>query len=108
MLALIALLGPSIIGLKFLEHLLKEINIKNMVYYFTILLTLSLTLNNIISALLFKVNNVFNALNSYPLYFSKYVLVSLIINLLLALFLSVIIKYIKINVKVEKNEKKNK
>ena len=107
MLAIIALLGPSIIGLKFLDYLIK-LNRKNTIYYFVILLTMSVTINNVISYLLFDVMDVVYHLSFFPIYLAKYVLISLIVNIVLALILSILIKNVSLKIEVQKVENPKK
>ena len=91
-----------------LDYLVK-LNRKNTIYYFIVLLTISVTINNVISYLLFNIADVIYHLNLFPIYFAKYTLISIIINLVLALILSIIIKNINLNLEVKKieNHKKN-
>lgn len=107
MLVIIALFGPSIIGLKFLDYFVK-LNKKNTIYYFVILLTISITLNNIISYLFFNIADVIYHLNILPIYFGKYVFISLMINIVLAVILSIIIKGVSLKIEVENVEKNKK
>ncbi len=104
MFGVIALIGPSVIGLKVLEHLLNGLSKKNIFYYFTILLTISVIINNSISYSLFNITDVFYHLNNFPIYLAKYVLISIIINIVLALILSIIIKSVRLKIEVEKIE----
>lgn len=104
MFAVIAIIGPSIIGLKLLDYLLKGLSKKNIIYYFVILLTLSLALNNAISYLVFNITDIFTSLNAFPIYFSKYITISLIINIVLSLLWVVIIKNVSLKIEVERIE----
>ena len=115
---LIAILFPSVLGVKILDYLNKGLSLKNTVYYYFILVMLSNFFNNIFSYLFFKVNeNIFYALCEYPIFFSKFVLVSIAINILLVLLIIILQKNIKIdvvtvpigskNAKRKTNKKKN-
>ena len=106
MLAIIAILFPSVVGLKIIEHFSRKFVLKDYVYYFVFLLLCSTVLNCVVSYLIFHVGfDVFSQLNLYPIYFCKYAIISTIINTLLA-FISVIIKKnLNFEIEVKKNEK---
>lgn len=110
MFAALAILLPSVFGIKFLDYLNKGLSFKNTIYYYLILVLGSNCFNNILSYLLFKVdNNIFSALNEFPVFFSKFVLTSIVINVLLVFIIIIFQKNIKIEVEVkEKNNVKKK
>jgi len=106
MFTLIAILAPSFLGVKFIEHLLKGLTIRNTIYYYTILLLFSSLLNNLFCNLLWKLNDsILLNLNAYPIFFCKYVILSIIINIILGLVFVVIIKNISFKIVVEENVK---
>lgn len=67
--ALIAILIPSVLGIKILDYLNRGLSLKNTIYYYFILVMLSNFFNNIFSYLFFKVDeNTFYALCEYPIF----------------------------------------
>ena len=101
MYALIALLLPSLLGLKVMDYLLKGLTIKNIIFYYCILLLISQGINNLILVSFFDIDNLWNSLNDVSNFFSIYILISSVINVLLVLIFVVLIKNIKLEVEVE-------
>jgi len=95
MFMLIAVLIPSVIGVKVIESLMKEekIDKKRYIYFFLVLLLSSSIINNIISYVLFDVDmNILEFLNTFPIFFVKYCIVSILINVVIAFIIVVILK----------------
>ena len=102
MYALIAILAPSIFGVKIIDYFNKGLSLKNTIYYFIILLMFSSVINTAISYLLLNTDMyIFNSINNYPLLFSKYTLISIIINVILAIIIVIAQKNISFNIEVE-------
>ncbi len=106
MYALIAMLLPSLFGLKVMDYLLKGLKIKNLIFYYGILLLMSQGINNLIVLSFFDIDNsLWNALNEVSTFFSIYILISIVINILLVLMFVILIKNIKLEVEVKYEEK---
>ena len=96
---------PSVIGLFMLERFFNNhrLGIKNYIYYFVILCLFSNIMCLVISKLFFNISSYISmSLNSYPIYFVKYVLISLLFNFIFVVIISCVKKYIKITIEVEK------
>lgn len=107
MYAIIAILLPSVLGVKILDYFNRGLSLKNTIYYFLILVLVSNFLNNIFAHVMFDVSeNVFGALNDFPIFFSKFVLVSIIINLFLVFLIVVLQRSLKLEI-VAAEEKHN-
>lgn len=109
MFGLIGMILPSIFGLIILEHIAKDwkLSKKNYVYVFSMLLLFSSIISLVISRFLFGVEDyVFECLSYYPMFFVKYVTVSLVVNFILAIIFILIRKYISIHIEVSKRETK--
>lgn len=105
---LMAILLPSVLGVKILDYLNKGLDLKNTVYYYFILVLFSNFFNNIFSYLIFKINeNIFYSLCEYPILFSKFILVSIVINILLVFLIIILQKNIKIDVVTVSKGSKN-
>ena len=98
------LIFPSIIGIYILEKLLNELkfNIKDYIYYGVILTLLSNCLSLIISRILFNLNGSIEVFLNYPIFFVKYVFVSLIFNFIIAVGITIVKKNIDISIEVKK------
>ena len=110
MYALIAILAPSILGVKIIDYLNKGLSFKNTIYYFTILLLFSSILNSVIAYSLLNIDDkLFNNLNSSLVLFEEYSLISIFINILLALIVIVVQKNASFTLEVKdvKKSKKN-
>ena len=106
MFALIAILIPSLIGLKIIEYFFKEFNLKDYIYYYLVLLLFTSILNCIVAYSIFHLEaNIFYHLNWLPIYFCKYSLISIFVNVLFAFFIVVIVKNISCKIEVLKSEK---
>ena len=106
MYALIAMLLPSLFGLKVMDYLLKGLKIKNLIFYYGILLLVSQGINNLIVLSFFDIDNsLWSALNEVSTFFSIYILISIVINILLVLMFVILIKNIKLEVEVKYEEK---
>lgn len=106
MFMLIAVLVPSLVGVKILDYLEKGISLKNGIYYFAILLLFSSVIDNILTYLLFNINSdILTYLNTLPIFFCKYILISVVINVLLAIIIFIIKSNVIFEIEVEKNEK---
>ena len=111
MYTVIELLLPSLFGLKIMDYLLKGLTVKNIIFYYSILLLLSQAINNIIVVSFFDIDkSLWTSLNEVSMFFSNYVLISIVINILLALIFVILIKNVKLEVEVEyaENSKENK
>lgn len=113
MFMLIAVLIPSVVGVKIIDYLVHGLNLKRTIYWFAILLLISTCLNNIIVYLAFGLDsNILSHLNNLPIFFCKYVLISFIINIVMAFGIVVCMKNFSIEIKKEtikeeKSVKKN-
>lgn len=103
----ICLFLPSIIGIKFIDILIKNLKTKDLIIYYLMLVLFSNTICIIISRFLFNIEQdmIFN-LNSCPMFFVKYVLISIILNLIISFIFSLIIKNFSLSLEVVKNDKK--
>lgn len=109
MLTFIALFIPSAVGLKLIDYFDKGLDFKRNIYYYILLLLLSTIITNVLVYLFFGVaNNITAYLDSLPIFFAKYALVSLVLNLLLGLIIVVIRENISFQIEVEKVEKERK
>lgn len=111
MFAIIAVLLPSILGLMFFEYLYKKMNMKQSVYIYVLLLLISCLFNNFICCFAFEVkDSVIVFLENFPMFFFKYVFISITINIILAFVFTSLIKNcsIKVVVSDEENVKKKK
>lgn len=107
MYSLIAILGPSVIGVKILDYLKRGLGLKNTLYYYLILLVLSTIFNVTITYLLLGTeNNLFVNLNIFPILLVKYMILSLGVNVVLSLIIFYLQKNITIVAEAEKVEKK--
>jgi hypothetical protein len=105
MYGIIAIFCPSIVGVKLIDYLNKEEK-RGLFYDYIILLISSLVLNNVITYVLFNIHsNIFENLNQLPIYWVKFVIVSVIINIILALLIVVVKKNVSIKVEVVDCEK---
>ena len=100
--AVIAILLPSVFGLKLLDYLKRGISLKNSFYYYMILLLGSSFINNILSYFFFDINSNFIDNFIYPIFFSKYVLMSVFVNTIIVLIIIVLQNNIQLEVKVKK------
>lgn len=108
MFSLIAILTPSVLGLKIIDYFKKDLNIKQIFYYYFILLLFSNVGTNIIVNLLFNINeNIYNELNIDSIFFSQYTLTSVVISVLLVIIYLIIDKNLTFKLEVE-NVKKEK
>ena len=113
--AFIAIFLPSVLALKLFDYLNKGISLKNSFYYYAVLLLISSFVNNILSYFLFNMSS--NIIDSfiYPIFFSKYILMSIIVNILIMFIIIVLKNNVKFEINVkksgvynEKNRKKKK
>ena len=103
MFALIAVFLPSVIGVKIIDYLIGKLDLKRTIYWFCILLLLSTVVNNIIAYLVFGLDSqILYYLNTLPILFCKYVIISIMLNIILALGIIVCIKNISIEIKTAK------
>ncbi len=108
MFAVVAILLPSFVGIKLMDHLLKSLKVKDIVIYYGILVLFTQGINNILVKYYYNINDtLWNSLNIGTDFFSIYILVSLIINVLITLLLVVIVKNIKFEVEVAYAKKNN-
>ena len=108
MFAIVAILLPSFVGIKLMDHLLKSLKVKDIVIYYGILVLFTQGINNILVKYYYNINDtLWNSLNIGTDFFSIYILVSLIINVLITLLLVVIVKNIKFEVEVAYAKKNN-
>ena len=111
MFTIIAVLLPSVLGVKLIDYLYKGLNLKRSLYFFVSLLLISSFINNFLVCVLFKIDSgILVYLNDLPFFFCKYVLISLIINILFALLIVVMMKNVSLEVEVldEKDKKVKK
>lgn len=109
MTAFVAIFLPSVIGVKIMDYLEKGLSLKNIIFYYIILVTVSLGINSVFSYLFFNINSeIVNNLNSLPIFLSKFLLVSIVINIVLSILLCVIKNNFSFNIEVKKNEKSKK
>ncbi len=102
MYALLAVFGPSIIGLKLLDYLKKGLNIKNVIYYYLSLLVLSSACTNVVVYyLLGTKKDLFDLLNSSVFFFGQYTLINVLVNIILVLIIYVFIKNISFDIVVK-------
>lgn len=102
MYSLIAILGPSVIGLKLMDYFKKGLNIKNVIYYYLILLVLSSASTNIIVYYLLSTKGeLFDLLNNSVLYFGEYTLINVLVNIIWALIIYILCKNISFDVVVK-------
>lgn len=107
MFGIIAVLIPSVIGIKLFDYLRKGLSLKNTVYYYLIFLGLSWIICSSLGSTLFTVsNNLFIKLCNDPFLFSEFTGLSILINVILAILIEVIIRNIKINIVTDKVTKK--
>ena len=95
---------PSVVGLFILEKILNDYNfkIKDYFYYFIIFSLFSNIICLVITRIFFNISSyIVASLESYPIFFVKYVIVSLLINLILAITFSCVHKYVEISIEVE-------
>ena len=107
MFGVIAVLIPSVIGIKLFDYLRKGLNLKNTIYYYLIFLGISWIICSSLGGSLFEVNNnLFIKLCNDPFLFSEFTGLNILINVILAILTEVIIRNIKVNITTEKaNEK---
>lgn len=106
---IIGLIFPSIFGLFCLEKMDKkwELKTKDYVYLLSLLILFSNSIVFVISRIVWNVEyNMVEYLNYYPIFFVKYVIVSLIVNFGLAILFVLVKKYVDINIEVIYCEKK--
>ena len=109
MVAFIAVFLPSVIGVKVLDYLEKGLSLKNIVFYYIILVTLSLEFNSVFSYLFLHVDSeLTNNLNNYPGILSKFLLISIIINIILSVLFYVLKRNFSFDIEVKQNEKNKK
>ncbi len=107
MFSFVAIFVPSILGVGVIEYFKKNINLKNSIYYYAILLAFSNVINVVVSYCLFDVSSsIAIILDSAPIYFCKYIVVSILVNCILAFLIVLFEKNISFEVEVVKNEKK--
>ena len=69
MYTLIALLFPSIVGVKVINDLHKKLTLLEIIYYYGVLVLISTILNNIMSYAFFGITrNVSNSLEKFPIF----------------------------------------
>lgn len=108
MYSLMAILCPSVFGIKLLDYFNKRISLKNTIYYYLLLVMFSNVLTSVFVYIFFKTSsNYIEYLNTLPIFFAKYVLVSLLINFILVIIITVSMKNMSFKIEV-KNEKKGK
>lgn len=108
MLAAICLFLPSILGLKFLMHLNKNMNIKDMIIYYLLLVLFSNFICVGVMSIVRKLNiNLIAELEAYTLTAFKYLTLGIIANLILALIFTVFIKFISFKIEVNNDKKGN-
>ena len=109
MFAFIAIFIPSIIGVKIIDYIEKGISLKQSIYHYSILILLSSVFNNLVSYILFHLKSqIIVYLNTLPIYFCKYVIISIVINILLAFIFIIIEKNVSFELEVESiNERKS-
>lgn len=104
---LIATMLPSVFGVKILDYLNKNLSLKNIIFYYLILVLCSNIFNCFFAYLLFGVNsNLLSNISEYPILFCKFSMLSIVINVILSLIILIIQKNVKIEVVVDKNENK--
>ncbi len=112
MYALLAILGPSIIGLKLLDYFKKGLNIKNIIYYYLSLLVLSSACTNIIVYYLLETKkDLFDLLSNSTFFFGQYTLINTLVNIILVLIIYVFIKNVSFDIivkEVDTGDRKNK
>lgn len=107
MFGVIAVLIPSVIGIKLFDYLRKGLSLKNTIYYYLIFLGISWIICSSLGSSLFEVNNnLFIKLCNDPFLFSEFTGLNILINVILAILTEVIIRNIKINITTEKVNKK--
>lgn len=107
MIAIIGLVIPSILGVYFFEILSKDKNstLERKISVFLVLLLFSSILNFVSSKLFFNITeNIELSLNKYPIFFVKYVLLSLVFDMILSFVCVIVSKYIHITIEVKGNE----
>ena len=106
MIAVIAIVFPSILGVKLIDYLMKNISLKNTFYYFSLLLLFSTLINVFIFKILFQINsNIFVNLNTYTGLLIEYLAVSITINIILAFIIVMISKNVSMSLKYKKKRK---
>lgn len=104
----VAFFIPSLLGLKLIDILLKE-DKKELIFNYVILLSFSMIINNIISFAIFNIpSNIYYHLKELPIFFSKYMVCSIVINILIAFIIIVVKKNCSLELEIEKNETKKK
>ncbi len=108
MIAILSLMFPSVLGLKFLIHLNKNISIKDEIIYYLLLVLFS---NFICFGLiyLFKEINIdlVTYLNTYSFSAFKYIILSLLANIFMAFIITIFIKYFSFKLEVNNDSKNN-
>ena len=107
---IIAILVPSVLGVKFFDYLNRGLSLKNTIYYYLILVLFSNILTVCLSYLVMNIgDNVFYNIWYYPIIFVKYTAISVVLNVCLVLFITVLKKNISFEViSGEKKKKTNK
>lgn len=109
MMAFVAIFLPSIIGIKILDYLENGLTLKNIIFYYLTFVTLSLGFNSVFSYMFFHINNVIvDNLNNLPIFFSKYLIISIIFNIILSVLFYVLKRNISFSIEVKSNEKSKK
>ena len=103
----ICLVGPSIIGIKLFEKInKKEINLKNLIIYFLLILFLVNFLSGIVSVWFLGASTSIDAsLTQLPIYAIKYTLISMVFSIIVPIVIQVIRSNVAIKMEVKKNEK---
>lgn len=105
--SVLGLIIPSILGIFIFELLNKDFDrsIRNYVYIFSSFILFSNFISIIFSRLFFELTgSIEEYLNYYPIFWVKYVLLSLIVNFGLSIIFTMVRKYINISIEVKKNE----